>query len=151
MDDLFAAYGSPTIVVSDNAQQFVSEEFETFLKVSGVSYHKLSAAYHPVTNGQAERYVQTIKDALYKMKTSRNTLRHDINEFLRQFRKAPHVTTGLAPAQLFLGRNIRTRLDLVRPENTKIRVTMRQTAKFNPTYRTFEPMKNVYFLAGNPK
>lgn len=39
---------------------------------------------------------------------------NDINKLLRQYRKAPHSTTGQSPAQLFLGRSIRTRLDLVR-------------------------------------
>lgn len=43
LDLLFATYGVPSIVVSDNGRQFVSDEFETFLKISGVKYHKLTA------------------------------------------------------------------------------------------------------------
>ncbi|XP_049824796.1 uncharacterized protein K02A2.6-like [Aethina tumida] len=70
LDELFSSYGSPITVVSDNAMQFTSVEFKTFLQSSGVEYHKLSAPYHPATNRQAERCVQTIKDALHKMQST---------------------------------------------------------------------------------
>ncbi|XP_049826703.1 uncharacterized protein K02A2.6-like [Aethina tumida] len=110
LDELFSSYGSPITVVSDNAMQFTSVEFKTFLQSSGVKYHKLSAPYHPATNGQAERCVQTVKDALHKMQSRRSSLHQNLNEFLRQYRKAAHSTTGL-PAQLFLERNIPITMD----------------------------------------
>ncbi|XP_058811033.1 uncharacterized protein K02A2.6-like [Topomyia yanbarensis] len=116
LDELFASYGTPVTVVSDNGPQFTAAEFREFLQQSGVKYHKLSAPYHPATNGQAERYVQTVKDALKAMGTTTNSLQQNLNVFLRQYRLTPHITTSESPAKLFLGRNIRTRLDLVRPE-----------------------------------
>lgn len=81
LDELFATYGSP--VVSDNDRQFVSEKFKSFLKFSGVKYHKFIAPYHPATNGQAERYVETIKNALRKMGSTKGSLQQDLNKFLR--------------------------------------------------------------------
>lgn len=128
-DELFASYGEPTIIVSDNVgshncfSQFTAAEFESFLKESGVKYHKRTAPYHPATNSQAERCVQTVKDALNAISTTRSTLHSNINEFLRQYRKAPQATTGQPPAQLFLNRNIRTRIDLVRPDSIYAKVT----------------------------
>lgn len=151
LDELFAAYGSPITVVSDNGRQFVSEEFDTFLKMHGVKYHKLTAPYHPATNGQAERYVGTVKDALNKMETTKSSLRQDINGFLRQYRKAPHCTTGQSPAQLFLGRSIRTRLDLVRPENVQDRMTEKQHSEFVPNFRRFQRGQSIYFLSNNSR
>ncbi|XP_030764846.1 uncharacterized protein K02A2.6-like [Sitophilus oryzae] len=129
MDNLFTAYGTPITVVSDNGRQFIAEEFKTFLKNSGVKYHKLSAPYHPSANGQAERYVQTVKDVLYTMKTTKAALQSNLNQFLRQYRKAPHSTTGQSPAQLFLGRDLRTRLNLTRPDDisTKVMIYQRKT------------------------
>ena len=47
----------------DNGSQLVSEEFETFLKMNGIQ-HLTSAPYHPTTNGLAERFVRTMKEAL---------------------------------------------------------------------------------------
>ena len=35
--------------------------------------------------------------------------------FLFAYRSAPHSTTGQSPAMLFLGRNLRSRLDILKP------------------------------------
>ena len=56
---LFATFGVPEVLVTDNGPSFVSAEFEQFLKNS--IRHKTSPPYHPATNGLAERAVQTVK------------------------------------------------------------------------------------------
>ncbi|XP_077277689.1 uncharacterized protein LOC143905907 [Temnothorax americanus] len=148
LDELFSRYGVPVTVVSDNGRQFVSAEFENFLQMSGVKYHKLTAPYHPSTNGQAERYVQTVKNALNAMSTTPGSIQRNLNQFLQQYQKAPHAATGQPPAQLFLGRNIRTRLDLVRPDDVFTRNKEKQQ-QLNPSFRSFEPEQTIYFLSGN--
>lgn len=70
LDELFATYGTPVTIVSENGTQFTATEFKDFLQTNGVKYHKLTAPYHPSTNGQAERYLQTVKDALKVMSTT---------------------------------------------------------------------------------
>ncbi|XP_055584896.1 uncharacterized protein K02A2.6-like [Uranotaenia lowii] len=138
MDKMFARYGAPVTVVSDNGPQFTAAEFKEFLKRhSGVKFHKLSAPYHPATNGQAERYVQTTKDALKSMNTNASSLQSHLNNFLHQYRRAPHATTGEAPCKLFLRRNFRTCFDLLKPEDVQQRVSTKQQADFEPNYRTF--------------
>jgi len=138
-------------VVSDNGTQFTAGEFSQFLKQSGVKYHKRITPYHPLTNGQAERYVQTVKSAMSAMGTTPASLQEDLNEFLRQYRKAPHATTGQSSAQLFLGRSLRTQLDLVRPEKTGVKIMEKQRAKFKTLFRKFHVNQTVYFLSGNPR
>lgn len=49
---LFAAYGLPRELVSDNGPPFASSQFETFLRNNGVK-HTLSPPYHPATNGES--------------------------------------------------------------------------------------------------
>ena len=49
---LFAQFGVPETVVSDNGLCFVSEEFSTLLLGNGVK-HITSAPYHPATNERA--------------------------------------------------------------------------------------------------
>ena len=47
---VFADYGLPDSLVSDNAPNFVSEEMEAFLRKNGIR-HITNAPYHPKTNG----------------------------------------------------------------------------------------------------
>ena len=59
---LFATQGLLTQLVTDNSPQFTSQEFEVFLKSNGIQHYR-SAPYYPATNGEANSYVQTIKQA----------------------------------------------------------------------------------------
>lgn len=64
--DIFAQQGLPDTIVSDNGRSFVSEEFQRYLESMGIK-QVLAAPYHPATNGQAERTVQTVKSKLKKL------------------------------------------------------------------------------------
>jgi len=61
----FTALGLPEMIVSDNRTCFSSQEFQTFVKQNGIQHIRMSA-YHPSSNGLAERYVQTVKESLKK-------------------------------------------------------------------------------------
>ncbi|GFW19290.1 uncharacterized protein K02A2.6 [Trichonephila clavipes] len=64
--DSFARFGLPRVLVSDNGSQFTSYEFQRFMHKNGVR-HKTSAPFKPSSNGQAERYVATLKQSLSAM------------------------------------------------------------------------------------
>lgn len=57
---VFARYGLPHEVVSDNGSQFVSEEYQTFLRMYRIKL-TLGPPYHPADNGLVERHVRTFK------------------------------------------------------------------------------------------
>ena len=109
---IFATHGIPQKIVSDNGPTFTSQEFKTFMTQNGV-LHITSAPYHPSTNGLAERAVQTFKQALKRIQGS--SIQEKLSKFLFQYRITPHTTTGIAPAELFMGRRLRSRLDLLFP------------------------------------
>ena len=72
---VFSAYGLPEQLVSDNGPQFISREFAEFMAKNGIK-HIRSVPYHPATNGQVERFVQTFKRAM-KTGTTKVTLNQD--------------------------------------------------------------------------
>ena len=115
LHDLFAPYGLPLQLVSDNGPQFVSEEFSKFFKQNGIKHCK-SAPFHPATKGLAERFVQSLKQGLRASHSQEDGLSQKLSQFLIAYRSAPHSTTKETPSTLFLGRNLRTRLDLVKPK-----------------------------------
>ena len=121
----FAAYGLPEQVVTDNGPQFIAEEFATFLQMNGVKHTK-SAPYHPASNGQAERFVQSLKQALKASKNDGRSLDQRLYNYLLTYRSSPHSTTGVAPASLFLNRHVRTKFDLLKP-SVESQVLMKQS------------------------
>ena len=109
----FATHGLPEIVVTDNGSNFVSREFQDFLKQNGIR-HIRTAPYHPASNGMAERAVQTFKEGMKKM--NEGSVETRVSRFLARYRITPQTSTGVSPAELLLGRKTRSRLDLVYPE-----------------------------------
>jgi hypothetical protein len=79
----------------------------------------MGAPYHPETNGLAERMVQTVKQALKKMGNQSGEMSAKIQRFLYSYRNAAHAATGKSPAKMLLGRELRSKLDLLRPHTRK--------------------------------
>ena len=110
---LLAQFGLPESIVSDNGPQFVSNEFQEFCRVNGIRQIRV-APYHPSSNGLAERAVRIFKDGLKKQ--SNGSLSDRIARSLFEYRRTPHTTTGVSPAELMFGRPLRSRLSLIRPD-----------------------------------
>ncbi|KAL1445719.1 hypothetical protein MTO96_029037 [Rhipicephalus appendiculatus] len=97
------------------------KHFGTFLSRNGIRHSK-SPPYHPVSNGSAERCVQTVKKDLFKeildeeRKGDKKSIQHRIDQFFFSYRNTPSSTTGETPAQIFLSWQPRTRLGLLHPE-----------------------------------
>lgn len=113
---LFAQFGLPETIVTDNGPCFVSAEFETFLLRNGIK-HLTSAPYHPSSNGLAERAVQLVKRGLKK--TTSGSMKSRLAQILFHYRLSPQTTTGVAPSELLLGRRPRSRLDLMKPHTAE--------------------------------
>ena len=131
---MFARWGLPEQLVSDNGPQFIAMEFEVFMRENNIK-HMRGAPYHPSTNGQAERFVQTFKKAL-KASQGHHTEQHRLDRFLLAYRNAPHALTGQAPAALMMGRRLRMRLDVLRPDLRK--KVEEKVEKPSTKVRTFE-------------
>nr|XP_014291347.1 uncharacterized protein LOC106690425 [Halyomorpha halys] len=100
-------------MVSDDASIFTSSEFIEFYESNGIR-RRLIAPDHPQTNGQVERYVQSLKRKLDAMESISGTLLSKIRKILFRYRATP-LRCEKTPAELYLGRQIRTKLDLLKP------------------------------------
>ena len=112
---IFSIHGLPEQLVSDNGPAFTSHEFKEFIQNNGIQ-HSLTAPYDPRSNGLAERAVQTFKTAMKKME---GPLLEQIPRFLLQYRITPQTTTGQSPAELLMGRKLRTIFDLLHQDLSK--------------------------------
>ena len=106
MKAVFARHGIPEVVRSDNGPQYSSHEFAMFSDSYGFR-HSTSSPYYPQSNGQAERMVQTTKRIMSNSS--------DLYMALMTYRATPLPWCGLSPAELCMGRQIRTTL----PQPTK--------------------------------
>ncbi|XP_062574843.1 uncharacterized protein K02A2.6-like [Saccostrea cucullata] len=102
----FSRNGLPDKVLTDNGPQFSSKEFRDFSKEYSF-VHVTSSLHLPQANGQAERTVRTVKNLLRKAK--------DPYKSLLDYRNTNIEEIGLSPAQMFLGRRLKTDLPTASP------------------------------------
>ena len=119
--DVFAHLGFPEQLVSDNGPPFDSAAFAEFCRHNGIR-HSRSSPYHPQFNGEAERCVQTFKDAMKAANADHENARQLASKFQLRYRVTPHATIGSAQSKVMFKRSARTRLDLLHPDlNSHVR------------------------------
>lgn len=70
--------------------------------------HKRSAPYHPATNGQVERYVQTIKNKLKALNANKTNLQENLDKILTQYRNTKHPVTNKSPSEILFTYPVKT-------------------------------------------
>ncbi|KAJ0680361.1 putative nucleotidyltransferase, Ribonuclease H [Helianthus annuus] len=63
MKEIICRHGTPIDIISDRDARFTSRLWETFQSAMGTKLN-LSTAFHPQTDGQTERTIQTLEDML---------------------------------------------------------------------------------------
>ncbi|GJW00754.1 reverse transcriptase domain-containing protein [Tanacetum coccineum] len=63
VDEIVARHGVPVLIISDRDGRFTSRCWQTVQKALGTRLD-MSTAYHPQTDGQSERTIQTLEDML---------------------------------------------------------------------------------------
>ena len=99
LKDVFSRHGINEIVRSDNGPQFSAQEFAEFANTYGFR-HVTSCPKYPQSNDQIERMVQTMKNLLKNLE--------DLHLVVLSYRATPQFWCKLSPAELSMGRQIRT-------------------------------------------
>ena len=102
---IFARFGVPHLLVSDNAPEFSCQEFKGWLSAIGCSLVH-SPEYRPQSNGLAERSVRTIKDGLKCFNPAKSNIYSFLHRLLFVHRNTAQ-RSGRSPAELLIGRNVR--------------------------------------------
>jgi transposase InsO family protein len=83
--------------------------------LNGVKHIK-TTSYHSSSNGIAERFVQSFKQAMRASENDSGTIVKKLAKFLLAYQNTPHQTTNETPSMLFMGRELKTRLHNIKPD-----------------------------------
>ena len=126
VDKVFAEFGFPKIVKSDNGAQFRSTVWSRYLRWSGVKRRKIMPLW-PRANSQAEAFNKPLLKAIRAATIQKKNWKQELQTFLRMYRSTPHATTGFTPFFLMFGREPRTKLpQLQKPPHLAVDGELRQ-------------------------
>ena len=109
IEKVFAIFGTPYSVRSDNGPPFNSNEFKEFSKYMGFEHRKITP-YWPQANGEAERFMRNISKVMRAAKVERMPWEEEMTKFLRTYRATPHCSTGVASSALLFKNSSTSRL-----------------------------------------
>ena len=108
IDEVVSRHGVPLSIVSDRDSRFTSKFWEGLQKELGTRL-KLSTTYHPQTDGQSERTIQTLEDMLRScvIDFGGSWDSHlPLVEFA--YNNSYHSSIGMAPFEALYGRKCKT-------------------------------------------
>ncbi|XP_064647487.1 uncharacterized protein K02A2.6-like [Lineus longissimus] len=109
LEPIFTRYGYPELLKTDNGAQLISAEFESYLRENGIE-HRTSTPLWPQANGEIEKQNRTMLKAMRIAHAEGKDWVKELNRLLLAYRTTPHSTTGVTPAKLMFGREIRSKV-----------------------------------------
>ena len=107
LNSVFFHYGIPETIMSDNGPQYSSNEFKVFANKYNFS-HVTNSLLFSQSNGQVECAVQTVKRLLKRS--------DDPYMALLTYRSTPLQWCNFSPAELLMGRRLRTTLPILKEQ-----------------------------------
>ena len=108
--EIIRLHGVPKSIVSDRDPRFVSRFWVAYQKAMGTTLN-LSTAYHPQTDGQSERTIQTLEDMLRACAIDfRGNWDDHVMLMEFSYNNSYHSSIGMAPFEALYGRKCRSPL-----------------------------------------
>ena len=106
-------HGVPSNIVSDIDPRFTSKFWESLQRAMGTKL-RLSYVYHPQTDGQSERMIQSLEDLLGACVLDQGVSWSECLSLVEfTYNNSFHSSIGLAPFEALFGRRCRTSFVLV--------------------------------------
>ena len=109
LETMFARFGVPNSIRTDNGPQFISQKFSDFLEENGIQ-HRRNTPLWPQANGEVERQNRTLLKILKIANLEKKPRSQEVNKFLMAYRNTTHPSTGSTPSKLMFGREMKTKI-----------------------------------------
>ena len=118
VDEVIRLHGIPVRIVSDRDPRFVSRFWQRIQETLGT---KLNLTYHPQTDGQLERIIQTLEDMLISCILDFGV---NWNQYLTlvkfTYNNSSHSSIQMAPYEALCGRKCRSSIYWDEVEETNV-------------------------------
>jgi transposase InsO family protein len=122
---VFARFGNPDILVSDNGTNFTSDEFRNFLQSRDIIHHPVPV-YNPERNGKVEAFNKYLKQGVQTFQASHTPFHNGIDELLFNYRATAPTAHDESPAKRLFGYEIRQNFQ---PNNHSLIQPIREVAQ----------------------
>ena len=107
---VFATYGTPEQLETDNGPPFNSKEFADFAAEEGFRHHRITPL-HPQANGEAGNFMKLLNKTEQRARIENKPTQVAIQELLTGYRSTHHPATGLTPYDGMMDCKVQIKLD----------------------------------------
>lgn len=150
LDCVFALFGLPEVLRTDNGPPFQGMPFREHMAVLGVTHRKVTPQW-PQANGEVERLMRTLNKA-FRIGVSRGeNLEECLQSFLRAYCNTPHSTTKCSPSDLLMphaGRDLVPASEAREPTTLDLQAAQGRRKRNNDKASEWPRAKVVQFQPG---
>lgn len=112
LDKLFARFGYPKTVKSDNGPPFGGQEYAQYFEARGIKAN-FSVPRYAQSNGQVEAYMKLVNRAMEVASANSSSYLEELAKRIRAHNSAINRMTGVSPDEMMFGRKLRRSLPLI--------------------------------------